>query len=69
MPLFERMDDKGKEVVAAFSLSGSFVIGGSLAFVSNVTTGYNVLIFVVTKLVCGIISAWVIHLMWKKRTP
>lgn len=63
MPLFGRMDDKGKEVVAAFSLSGSFVIGGSLAFVSNVTNGYTVLIFVVTKLVCGILSAFVIHRM------
>ena len=42
----------------------SFVIGGSLAFVSNVADGYAVLIFVVTKLVCGIISAWVIHRMY-----
>ena len=63
MPLFERMDNKGKEVVAAFSLSGSFVIGGSLAFVSNVTDGYTVLVFVVTKLVCGILSACVIRRM------
>ena len=63
MPLFGRMNDKGKEVVAAFSLSGSFVIGGSLAFVSNVTDGYTVLIFVVTKFVCGILSAYVIHRM------
>ena len=61
------MDDKGKEIVAAFSLSGSFVIGGSLAFVSNVTDGYTVLIFVVTKFVCGILSAFVIHCMWKRR--
>ena len=65
MPLFGRMDDKGKEVVAAFSLSGSFVLGGSLAFVSNVTDGYTVLIFVVTKFVCAIVSAFVIHLMHK----
>ena len=65
MPLFSRMDDKGKEIVAAFSLSGSFVIGGSLAFVSNVTDGYTVLIFIVTKLICGIVSAFVIHRMHK----
>ena len=65
MPLFSRMDDKGKEVVAAFSLSGSFVIGGSLAFVSNVTDGYTVLIFVVTKLICGIVSAYVVHKIHK----
>ena len=67
MPLFGRMNDKGKEVVAAFSLSGSFVIGGSLAFVSNVTDGYTVLIFVVTKLLCGIVSAYVVHLMYKRK--
>lgn len=67
MPLYGRMDDKGKEIVAAFSLSGSFVIGGSLAFVSNVTDGYTVLIFVVTKFVCGILSAFVIHCIWKRR--
>lgn len=66
MPLFPRMDEKGKQVVSAFSLSGSFVIGGSLAFVSNVADGYAVLIFVVTKLVCGIISAWVIHRMYER---
>lgn len=66
MPLFSQMDTKGKQVVSAFSLSGSFVIGGSLAFVSNVTSGYNVLIFVVTKLVCGILSAWVIHRMYRE---
>lgn len=66
IPLISRMDRKGRQIVAAFSLSGSFVIGGSLAFVSNVTSGYNVLIFVVTKLVCGILSAWVMHLMYRK---
>lgn len=61
LPLFPRMDRKGKQIVTAFSMSGSFMFGGSLAFVSNVTNGYTVLIFIVTKLVCGILSAWVIH--------
>ena len=68
MPLFPKMDEKGKQVVSAFSLSGSFVIGGSLAFVSNVADGYTVLIFVVTKLVCGIISALVISRMYDKES-
>ncbi len=66
MPLFPRMNEKGRQVVSAFSLSGSFVIGGSLAFVSNVTDGYTVTIFVVSKLVCGILSAWVIHRLYGK---
>ncbi|MCI7145526.1 MAG: ethanolamine utilization protein EutH [Clostridiales bacterium] len=67
MPLYKHMDEKGKEIVAAFSLSGSFVIGGSLAFVSNVTDGFTVCIFVLTKLVCGVLSAFVIHLMWRRK--
>lgn len=65
LPLFPRMDEKGKQVVTAFSLSGSFMFGGSLAFVSNVSDGYTVLIFIVTKLVCGILSAFVIHRMYR----
>ncbi|MBQ9016244.1 MAG: ethanolamine utilization protein EutH [Firmicutes bacterium] len=67
LPLFPKMDEKGKQVVSAFSLSGSFVIGGSMAFVSNVADGYTVLIFIVTKLVCGILSAWVMHRMYERR--
>ena len=67
MPLFSQMDEKGKQIVSAFSLSGSFVIGGSMAFVSNVADGYTVLVFIVTKLVCGIISAWVMHRMYQAR--
>ena len=65
MPLFGRMDRKGKQVVSAFSLSGSFVIGGSLAFVSNVSNGYTTTVFVVSKLVCAILSALVIHRLFR----
>lgn len=65
IPLFPRMDRKGKQMVSAFSLSGSFVIGGSLAFVSNVADGYTTTIFVVSKLVCGILSAALIHRIYK----
>ena len=65
LPLYPRMDKKGKQVVTAFSMSGSFVFGGSMAFVSNVADGYTVLIFIVTKLVCGAISAWVICRMYR----
>ena len=63
LPLFPRMDERGKQIVTAFSMSGSYVFGGSMAFVSNVADGYTVLIFIVTKMACGFISAWVIHRM------
>ena len=65
LPLYPRMDPKGKQMVAAFSLSGSFLIGGSLAFVSNVSDGFTVAVFIVSKLVCGILSALVIHRMYR----
>ena len=67
IPLFPKMNPKGRQVVTAFSLSGSFVIGGSMAFVSSVADGYAVAVFIVSKLVCGIISVIVIHKMWKKK--
>ena len=66
IPLFSKMDPKGRQITAAFSLSGSFVIGGSLAFVSSVTDGFSVAAFVVSKLVCGIASAIVIGRMYSK---
>lgn len=65
LPMFPRMDRKGKMMVSAFSLSGSFVIGGSLAFVSNVTDGYTTTIFIISKLVCGVLSAWAVHRYYK----
>ncbi len=66
IPLFREMDPKGKQMVTAFSVSGSFVIGGSLAFVSSVASGFAVTLFIVSKLVCGILSAWVVHRMYRK---
>lgn len=65
IPLFGEMDPKGKQIVAAFSVSGSFVIGGSLAFLSSVADDFSVSVFIATKLVCGILSAWAIHKLYK----
>ena len=66
LPLYPRMDPKGKQIVAAFSLSGAYVFGGSMAFVSNVTDGFTVGVFVLVKFLCGILSAFIIHLLYKR---
>ena len=66
MLLFDRMDDKGRKLNCAFSISGAYVIGGSMAFLSAVSSGYVVLIFFVCKLVSGILSLYIMHRMESK---
>lgn len=66
LPLFDRMDEKGKALNSAFSISGAYVLGGSMAFVSAVSTGYVVMIFVVCKFLSGILSMYVMHRVLKR---
>lgn len=61
LPLFDKMDEKGRRLNAAFSISGAYVIGGSMAFMSAVSTGYVVLIFMVCKFVSGLLSMYIMH--------
>ena len=61
LPLFSRMDEKGKMLNAAFSISGAYILGGSMAFVSAVSTGYVVGIFIVAKIVSGFLSMYLMH--------
>ena len=60
LPLFGRMDKRGKAVNAAFSVSGAFVLGGQLAFVSSLESSRVVAIYMISKLVgglCAIVAA------------
>ena len=60
LPLFGRMDKRGKAVNAAFSVSGAFVLGGQLAFVSSLEPSRVVAIYMISKLVgglCAIVAA------------
>ena len=54
LPLFDRMDKRGKAVNAAFSVSGAFVLGGQLAFVSSLEPSRVVAIYMISKLVGGL---------------
>lgn len=53
LPLYRRMDRKGKMMNLAFSVSGAYVIGGQLAFISSLCSGSTVLIFILSKLLGG----------------
>lgn len=57
LPLFSKMDRRGKIMNAAFTVSGAFVLGGQLAFVSSVqSSSAMVAIYMLTKIVSGISS-------------
>ena len=67
LPLYPRMDEKGKMLNAAFSISGAYILGGSMAFVSAVSTGYVVAIFIVAKIVSGFLSMYVMHRIYESQ--
>jgi len=62
LPLFSKMNKKGKILNAAFSLSGAFVFGGQLGFIASVNPA-SVTWFVVVKLVAGILGLVIANVM------
>lgn len=57
LPLYNRMDEKGKLLNAAFSVSGAYCLGGQMGFVASaVNDGYFLAVFVTAKILCGFLS-------------
>lgn len=56
LPLFSRMDTRGKIMNAAFSVGGAFTFGGQLAFTASVQPPNIVNAFIISKLVAGVIA-------------
>lgn len=54
LPLFEKMDRRGKLMNAAFSVSAAFVMGGQLVFIASVETPHVTTIYMLTKIIGGI---------------
>ena len=65
LPLFSKMNRKGKILNAAFSLSGAFVFGGQLGFIAGVNPG-SITWFVVVKLVVGIAGLLIANMCEKR---
>lgn len=57
LPLYSRMDVRGKVMNAAVSVSGAFVLGGQMAFVSSVSDSRSVAAFFVCKILAGALAA------------
>ena len=51
---------------AAFSVSGAYVTGGQFAFISSVADGYTVAVFMGSKIVCGLLSALVMNIIYDR---
>ncbi|MBQ9155437.1 MAG: ethanolamine utilization protein EutH [Eubacterium sp.] len=56
LPIFHKMDDKGKIMNCAFSVSGAYLIGGQLGYISSLTDSRSVTVYLLAKAVCGILS-------------
>lgn len=69
LPLYSRMDPRGKVANAAFAATGAFVFGGQLAFVSSVSVGKVVAAYVICKLVGGVLAILLAMRFTKECTP
>ena len=56
LPLYSRMDRRGKILNAAFSVAGAYVVGGQLAFVSSMIPAEWVTPYMVNKIVAGVVG-------------
>lgn len=66
LPLISKMDKKGRMLNAAFSVSGAYMLGGQLGFVSSVSDPYIVTVYIVSKLVCGILSLAIMYKLYDR---
>lgn len=64
LPLYSKMNKKGKLMNAAFSVSGAYVFGGQLGFIAGVCNE-SVTVYVLIKLLCGILAVLLINIIYK----
>ncbi len=56
LPLFTKMDTRGKLMNSAFSVSGAYVIGGQMAFMASVADKNVVFVYIITKCLGGVLA-------------
>lgn len=67
IPLYSQMDKKGKVMNAAFSVSGAYVMGGQLGFISSVVDSHGVLLYMITKAAAGILAIIFVSMFYKEK--
>lgn len=69
LPLFEEMDMRGKLMNSAFTVMGAYVLGGQMAFIAGVTDGGSVGIYILAKLVGGVLAVFLAgRLCWRPKS-
>ncbi|MGL4109049.1 ethanolamine utilization protein EutH [Clostridium sp. LP20] len=67
---FEKLDEKGRIICSAFSVSGAYVLGGQLGFVASVE-GDMISVYLITKIIAGVLSIilalYIINIEEKKK--
>ena len=53
LPLFSKMDKRGKVLNAAFSVAGAYVVGGQMTFVASLIPGNWVTAYMISKVLSG----------------
>ncbi len=53
IPVFGKMDRRGKIINGAFSISGAYIIGGQMGFVSGFAEGRELISYFAAKLIAG----------------
>lgn len=66
IPMYSQMDRKGKMMNAAFSVSGAYVLGGQLGFISSVIDGNGVIVYMVSKIVAGLLAVVFVMLFYRE---
>lgn len=62
---FKDMNPKGKVICSAFAISGAFVFGGQMGFVSGVAPDM-LMPFIISKFAAGILSIFLASWMWER---
>lgn len=65
-PIFHKMDDRGKLMNSAFTVFGAYIIGAQMSFVGQVTTGKNLYIYMLSKLISGVLAMMIAARMQEK---
>ena len=56
LPLFSKMDRRGKIINAAFSVAGAYVVGGQMALVASMVSSPALTAYMASKLIAGCLS-------------
>lgn len=68
LPLYSKMDNKGKIINSAFSVTGAYFLGSQFAFIYESSTSYGVFMYVLFKVLTGIFAIFIALLIEKYQT-